>query len=217
MTTTATLAHGPYPYPSTVIKMYIGPMFSSKSTLLVMTARRLEAAGCPYLLLSSRMDTRPGEEVVATHSGMRVECRHVQCLMEEVPLEGVYVHTIMLDESQFTDAANDLLPFALKCVRGGHCQELILVGLDSTFDRKTWPWVTELAPYARKIKKLSALCSVCHQPANASALRNQQDVERARESGSSVLVGTANEYMAVCNRCHDLQSRLAFQNKPATI
>ena len=96
-----------------------------------------------------------------------------------------------LDEAQFLPF-EDLLPFVLWLIDEYPKAELVLLGLDSTWDDKPWPWLGLLG-YASDVVKLKAVCQGC----GADAIYNY----RRGSSKEQVLVGAEDEYMALCRPC----------------
>ena len=71
-----------------------------------------------------------------------------------------------------------------------------MFNLSGTFERKLFGHVLEIVPMAESIEKLTAVCPFCGSDASFSKLICKPNPD------SSILVGGAEKYVAVCRQCY---------------
>ena len=132
--------------------MFIGPMYSGKSTELLRQVKRYESIGMNVLLLNHTNDTRTGDSV-KTHDN----CKHVALkvnnlltLVDNNMLEGTNV--IAIDEAQFF---SDLKEFILSIENKNVI--LYIAGLDGDSNRNPFGQILECIPLCDTVVKLRAL------------------------------------------------------------
>ena len=104
----------------------------------------------------------------------------------------IFCESIFFDKEIFTENKEDIIAttFDLKN------KHLIIAGLDGDFNREPFGDIVRLIPQAEKVTKLSALCIICSDgtPANFS--------KRISASKNKILVGSTDDYIAVCRGCY---------------
>ena len=174
------------------IFMFIGPMFSGKTTSMMRKIEREAFAGFPGLIVRHGLDSRT--EAMQTHDSFgileerdqRAGIRTVVVKsLAEVKFEGERV--VGVDEGQFFD---DLV----LCDRWADEGKTIYVSaLDGDDTREIFQSVSQLIPKADRVKKLRAVCKFCGVDAPFSTCL----VPKTEQ----VLVGGGEIYAAVCRRC----------------
>eukprot|EP00817_Percolomonadidae_sp_ATCC50343_P006108 CAMPEP_0117431704 /NCGR_PEP_ID=MMETSP0758-20121206/11244_1 /TAXON_ID=63605 /ORGANISM="Percolomonas cosmopolitus, Strain AE-1 (ATCC 50343)" /LENGTH=169 /DNA_ID=CAMNT_0005220991 /DNA_START=154 /DNA_END=659 /DNA_ORIENTATION=- len=96
---------------------------------------------------------------------------------------------IGIDEGQFFPDIKEFAEYA-----ANKNKVVIVAALDGTFERKTFGDVCELIPKAEKVTKLLAVCAQCQADAAFS--------KRLTQETSTVCVGGAEKYIAVCRECY---------------
>jgi thymidine kinase len=87
-----------------MIELTTGPMYSGKSSHLLLRLDRLEYIKKPYLVITHSRDIRYGEACVATHNGHQQPALAVG-LLADIPKEKLApVAVIAIDEGQFFTA-----------------------------------------------------------------------------------------------------------------
>ncbi len=174
------------------IRLIIGPMFSQKTTCLTGYIHRYRSIGRTVLVVNHASDVRYGRNSLCTHDGTSVPCRmrhDLQGLRNEPDYADA--SSIFIEEGQFFD---DLAPFC-KDAAGLDGKEVIVAALVATFDRKMFPSVAELIPYADHIEHRTALCCVCRDGTPAPFTKRTTAIE-------GCLVGGSESYAAVCGLHH---------------
>jgi len=111
-----------------------------------------------------------------------------------------------MDECQFFD--DDLLVEVPRWVNEEH-KIVICAGLDGDAECRIFGKILFLIPFADKVKKLQAQCTVCLEALRKSKFRgigaitaNAPFSARLVESGSQVLVGGSESYTVMCRYHH---------------
>jgi thymidine kinase len=132
--------------------MFIGPMFSGKSTELMRQVSRYKAIGKRVLVINHTNDTRT-DESIKTHDNVKhkaVKVHNLLLLVTKNMLKDVDI--IAVDEAQFFP---DLKEFILKNERSNLI--LYMAGLDGDSDRNPFGQILECIPLCDSVVKLRAL------------------------------------------------------------
>lgn len=172
------------------LEIITGPMFSGKSEELIRRLRRAVIARQQVLCFKPALDTRYAPSSISSHSALTYEARTVadvpdlRAQLDAEPPFGV----LGIDEAQFfTDGIVSLA--RAEVARG---RRVLLAGLDMTFAGEPFGPMPELLALADEVLKLSAVCTVCGQPAVHS--------QRLTGSHELVVVGSSGVYEARCRR-----------------
>jgi thymidine kinase len=141
------------------LTLIMGPMFAGKSSAIIRIVNRHRCIRTPILLISHSSDNRYGaDETVTNHDSLSIPCKKSSILQPFLDTEEYKnAKLIIIEESQFFP---DLKNFVLHSVEED-CKEVFVVGLDGDADRKPFGQILDLVPYADKITKLKAFCSMC--------------------------------------------------------
>ncbi|ETN81029.1 thymidine kinase [Necator americanus] len=174
------------------ITCILGPMFSGKTTELLRMHDRQMIARKKCVLVKYAGDTRYDPELIATHTkvtgqGITVKAHKLADVEEQIFDPTVQV--VSIDEGQFfSDCAET-------------CDQLACMGkvvyvavLNGTFERKPFPQVSQLLPYADEIKQVVAVCVGCGSDASYS-FRNTLDKKVE-------VIGGQDTYRALCRACY---------------
>ncbi len=185
------------------IELICGSMFSGKTEELIRRVRRAEIAKQRVQVFSHGLDTRYGDNKVASHSGAdwhAVPVQTAEQVLERVDAEATVV---AIDEAQFFDwkIAEVASQLADRGVR------VIVAGLDLDFRGEPFGPMPLLMAQAEHVDKFSAICVVCGDPAS----RTQRLINGApaRYDDPVILVGASEVYEARCRHCHQVPGRPA--------
>ncbi|CAI5448613.1 unnamed protein product [Caenorhabditis angaria] len=178
------------------ITVILGPMFSGKTTELLRLHDRQIIAKRTCVLVKYAGDTRYDAELVATHSkvigqGRTVKAHHLSEVRAEIFDDDVQV--VSIDEGQFFD---DLAETCEQLAQRG--KVVCVAALNGTFERKPFPQVSLLLPYANEIKQVSAVCVDCGAQANFS-FRSTMDKKVE-------VIGGSESYEALCRECYGMKN-----------
>ena len=187
------------------LDIYLGPMFSGKSTTLIRKLTLLAEMGLNALYINHGIDTRSQSDY-STHSPLLQDCELMITTMkatklQEIPISQLKSFDIIgIDEAQFFK--EEMVPFVRELVDVHH-KYVIVVGLDGSFKREKLGYTLDLIPMADNVVKLHAYCKRCATMNKTlrSALFTHYTAERL-ESDSIIIVGGAEKYQAVCRECY---------------
>jgi thymidine kinase len=175
------------------LHIFIGPMFSGKTTKLLKTYETLSFSNSndKVLLINHSSDNRYGQSHIISHDGNKCSCYSLNKLEE---IYKVFDNTslnnieyVLIDEAQFF---TDLYDVVLKLLKDG--KNIFIAGLDGDFQQKPFysSKLLELIPYSVTIQKFCAQCYVCKEPAAVTKrLTNSKDI---------ILVGGSDDYQPAC-------------------
>jgi thymidine kinase len=141
------------------LELYIGPMFSGKSTTVMGILRRNRIIQRKTLCITSNLDNRYSlEPKVMSHDS---EWHPAMAGTNLTPFltnrQFMEADCIIVEEAQFFP---DLKAFVLYAVET-YYKHVICVGLDGDSHRQPFGQLLELIPYCDSVRKLTALCSRC--------------------------------------------------------
>ena len=173
-------------------KLYFryGAMGSSKTANAIMVRYNYIERGKNCIMLKPRLDTRDGERIVASRSGLTAECFY----MEEIDgIDLSRVDCVIVDEAQFlTKAQVEKLVYIADELN----IPVIAYGLRADFRNELFEGSLWLMAWADSIEEIKTVCwcgrkAVC----NARLLNG-----RVTKSGEKILLGGNESYIALCRR-----------------
>uniref|UniRef100_A0A7I4YR98 Thymidine kinase n=1 Tax=Haemonchus contortus TaxID=6289 RepID=A0A7I4YR98_HAECO len=174
------------------ITCILGPMFSGKTTELLRMHDRQIIAKRKCVLVKYAGDTRYDPELVATHAkttGQGITVKAYKLSEVEEQIFDPSVQVVSIDEGQFfSDCAETCDKLA--CMG----KVVYVAALSGTFERKPFPQVSLLLPYADEIKQVVAVCVGCGSDASYS-FRNTLDKKVE-------VIGGEDTYRALCRSCY---------------
>lgn len=184
------------------IEIVCGSMFSGKTEELLRRIRRAEIAKKKLLVFKPKIDTRYGNERVASHSNTGSAVAIPVSTADEIyQLAQTDSEVIAIDEVQFFDGNITAVCSAL----ANQGKRVIAAGLDQDFRGEPFGPMPSLMALAEQVDKLQAICVVC----GSAASRTQRliDGRPARYDDPVILVGGSESYEARCRRCHDVPGK----------
>jgi thymidine kinase len=138
------------------IAIFMGPMKSGKSLQLAIFASKYGKT-MKMLVVKPVIDTTSGEDEISSRAGLTVKCISVERLLalerEPAFLDAEF---ILIDECQFfSDLQEHVLKWRMQ-------KSYVLGSLDADDKQQQFGQVWSLIPYARKVKKLTAVCEFCN-------------------------------------------------------
>lgn len=170
------------------LELYIGPMFSGKSTELIKNVRLNKVLNRKVLVIKPTIDIRYDSNRIVSHSGEKEDCVIVSDLVDIDDNTVLNHDIIIIDEGQFFKS---LKVMCLKWTDEFN-KHVIVGGLDGDFQRNPMGEILDLIPYADKYIKLCALCKYCNDGTKAIFSK------RINIDTSQVLIGGSDIYVAVC-------------------
>lgn len=188
------------------LEIILGPMYSSKSTMLLKIYKQCIFCNIPVIIINHSIDTRYHESMVSTHDKVMAPCIQTTLLnniwnynkfeshFDENCENHINLRTadvILINEGQFFE---DLYVIVEDMLRFN--KRVYVCGLDSDFERKKFGQILDLIPLCDKVNKLTSLCSQCKDgtPGIFSM--------RLTSEKQQTLVGSDN-YIPVCRKCYE--------------
>lgn len=183
------------------LEVIVGCMFAGKTEELIRRIKVLQFAKKNIVVIKPSIDNRYSNDEIASHSGYRVKSVNAANAKDILKLVQKDTEVVAIDEAQFFD--KDLVKVVESLADRG--LRVMVAGLDRDFRGEPFGVIPELLTRAEFITKLSAVCSVCGNPAT----RTQRLVNNKPASYNDpiVLVGAAEAYEPRCRHCHDVPDK----------
>lgn len=186
------------------LHIVIGPMFSSKSSKLIMKLARYADIGMKVLYINSADDFRQAElnTCFSTHSSQLKGVKFVNDLIFSIKsknLQDIHVtdyDVIGIDEAQFFEDLADTVKIWVNDFK----KIVVCVGLDADANMNKFGQILDLIPLCNTIKKSNkATCSEClsHQQVNIAPFTG-----RIACSNNQKEVGGIELYKPLCRYHH---------------
>ena len=179
------------------LELYLGPMFSSKSSTLIAKITQYADLGFDCLYINHEQDTRDCIDEISTHnSGYKglsenVDFIKIDDLSLIVPEE---YSIISVDECQFFQ---NLVENVTKWVDMGKI--VLVAGLDGDYRRKPIGETIQLVCLADVVVKLQAKCVECLKN---KKLTDAPFTHRTTQQTDQIVVGGGDIYKPVCRKCY---------------
>ena len=173
-------------------KLYFryGAMGSSKTANAIMVQYNYRERGQNALMLKPRLDTRDGERVVGSRSGLTAPCRFVEELGE---IDLRQYDCVIVDEAQFLKKAQ--VEKLVEIVDDLNIP-VICYGLRADFQGNLFEGSQWLMAWADTIEEIKTVCW-CGRKATYNA--RVQD-GRVVKAGEQIMLGGNESYVALCRR-----------------
>lgn len=172
------------------IEVVCGPMFSGKTEELIRRVKRAQIAKLRVQIFKPKIDDRYDANDVVSHSSQTVKAIPVQDSEELLRKVHDLTRVVGIDEVQFFDTK--VVDIVNKLANRGF--RVICAGLDLDFKGVPFGPMPELLAIADEVQKISAICTICGNPATRSHRLIQ------KEDSDQVLVGESESYEARCRQ-----------------
>lgn len=170
------------------IYLILGPMYSGKTSELIRRYNRYIISGKNSLLVKSVIDNRYDIQSLCTHDLHKINAVSCKKLSNLENLEDYDV--ICIDEIQFYE---DNIEFIETMANQGKI--IVASGLSGNYKRQPFQNIPQLSALADNIIYLTAICMICKSEGAAFT-------KRISSESAEVLVGSVEEYLAVCRKCY---------------
>ncbi len=167
-----------------------GAMGSSKTANAIMVQYNYTERGQRALMLKPRLDTRDGERIVGSRSGLRAECAFIEEL-DNLDI-GAY-DCIIVDEAQFLTKAQ---VEKLVSIVDDMNVPVIAYGLRADFQGNLFEGSMWLMAWADTIEEIKTVCW-CGRKATYNARLSDG---RVVKTGEQIMLGGNESYIALCRR-----------------
>uniref|UniRef100_A0A6C0HZA0 thymidine kinase n=1 Tax=viral metagenome TaxID=1070528 RepID=A0A6C0HZA0_9ZZZZ len=184
-----------------ILHLYLGPMFSGKTTKLIQIYKTRTYIGKKVVVLNYSRDKRYSDSMLSTHDKMMIPCIFTDTLSDiwknadNIFYQAIQdADTILINEGQFFP---DIYQCVIEMVEDCN-KEVHICGLDGDFQRNVFGSLLQLIPYCNTVEKLNALCADCRDGTNALfSYRISQEMQQ-------VVIGSDN-YKPLCRDCYNTQ------------
>ena len=177
------------------LKIYLGSMFSGKSTELLREINKYKSINKKVLCINHSFDDRYGVNNIVTHNNDKTSAIMLDKLSNlyesEYKKDYEESEVIAINEGQFFD---DLLNFVKKSVDQDK-KMVIVCGLDGDSDRKPFGQMLDIIPLSDSVVKLHSFCKICN---NGTPGIFSKRLDKKNEN--QILVGATQEYIPVCRK-----------------
>ncbi len=170
--------------------VFTGPMFSAKSSKMLLLAEKARHAGREVHVFKPVCDERYSSSEVVTHMGWRIEATpvvsgaDVETYMLE-KAENLSKCLVVVDELFMLPGVSDTLIWLFK-----QGVDVCVASLDLSYQCKPFEEVAKVLPWATEVVKCTSACSVCGESARYTHRKVADEDE--------IVVGGADKYEARC-------------------
>jgi thymidine kinase len=169
--------------------VFTGPMFSSKTTRLLMTLEKAKRRGIEVFCFKPQLDGRYQSAKIVSHMGLEIPAKPVenglQILEEISSLKLAKPAVVAIDEAFMIE---DLKEAVLSLYREGHTVVISSIQLSS--DGTAFKEIESILPFATSIEVCTATCEICGEDAYYS--------ERLVDSKDIIFIGGSKTYEPRC-------------------
>lgn len=178
------------------VEVITGSMFSGKTEELIRRLRRARIAKQQVQVFKPSLDTRYGQDQLASHSGAAFDASPIERAQDIFERLEQDTTVVAIDEAQFFD--DELAQVVSNLADQG--LRVIVAGLDTDFRGEPFGPLPAIMAQAERVDKLHAICMVCGGP--ASRTQRLIDGSPARYDEPVVIVGADELYEARCREHH---------------
>jgi len=186
-------------YPSGYLELFLGPMFSGKTTHLIQLYKMHKYIGKKVVVINYSGDTRyTNDNMMSSHDHVMIPCIMANTLGEmwnnKEDSNYMTIHNadvILINEGQFF---SDLYDIVIQMVDNEH-KTVYISGLDGDFQRNKFGKILDLIPKCDKITKLQSICAICKN-GNHGIFSH-----RITQEQQQIVIGTDN-YIPLCRECY---------------
>lgn len=175
------------------IHLYIGCMFSGKTSRIIDNVKRATIAGLQTLVVTFVDDTRYSDPLreVCTHDKIAYKGRIMSVRdLGDIPMPMInQVQVIAIDEFQFYKSPEVVIQWALAG------KDIYLAALDGDYKTDIFENVAFILPKTNTVSKLHAVCMKCRD------LQGGIFTSRLSNETERVVIGGSDKYLAVCRKC----------------
>lgn len=174
------------------LTVYVGPMFSSKTTKLLLQLERAKYQGKRILAFKPAIDVRYSDSQIVSHGGWSHTALTVKDgadILEKLSEAETTPEVVAVDEAFMIPGVAEVLVWLYKTGI-----DVVVSTLDLSFQAKPFPEVEKLLAWATHIEKCSAVCTECG--------RDAYYTHKKQMDGGEIQVGGSELYEPRCFRHH---------------
>ena len=195
-----------YQQTSGYLELFIGPMFSGKTSKLIELYKQYKFCNIPVLVINHCLDDRYTDinnnnknknstnstVELSSHDKITIPCLQTNKLLDiEVNFE---TNIILINEGQFFQ---DLYQFTVLMLDQN--KTIYISGLDGDFKRRRFGEILDLIPLCDKVTKLQSLCSLCK-----NGCPGIFSLRLTKEQQQTLIC--IDNYIPVCRNCYNVKT-----------
>ena len=173
--------------------IHVGPMFAAKTSALLMSLERCKYQNKVIAAFKPKIDDRYADEEIVSHNGFRHVALGISSGADIIKYlsdpESRTPEVIAVDEAFMIPEIADTL---IWLYRNGFT--VIVSSLDISATGKVFPEIQKMLPWATKIEKCTAVCTICGADAHYT--------HRKLSGGEEIEIGGAETYEPRCLTHH---------------
>lgn len=183
------------------LELFVGPMFSGKSTRLISIFNKYKLCEMNPLFINHNNDlerstTRLGgkcSKSCSTFDNIAVTCNYTNSCAEIIALkEYADCTAIFINEGQFFE---DIYTGVLQMIEDN--KHVYICGLDGDFSKNVFSMdMLKLVPHCDNVTKLKSICGLCKNGSHAIFTKRMND------NINKICIGDGDIYMPVCRKCY---------------
>jgi thymidine kinase len=188
------------------LKLYIGPMFSGKSTHLLTEINKYKHITSNIIVINHILDKKRHLELEKSDGYLKTHDNKIFPAIMLNNLSEIYINEsfsskyktadiIIIDEGQFYPDIFEFLKYELKLQRK---KTFIVAGLSGDSNMCPIGDILKLVPLADEIYKLTAYCIYCKDATLASFTMKES------KDKTQITIGNAELYSPVCRKHHKI-------------
>ena len=178
--------------------LYLGPMFSGKTTRLLSSIERHSFRKENVVCFKPQIDGRYSKDEIVTHSGSKIKAycvknyKEIQQFideMKEVP------EVVAVDEAFMIEGCGEYLSqmFVASNIT------IYVSSIELSANLKPFSEIKSMMPFATKIEKCASICASCYDDAQLTYRKSTKPL-----SVGDISVGGEEDYEPRCWNCHPL-------------
>lgn len=175
------------------LKIYTGPMYAGKSTVVTNIYKEAVASNIKTVVLTHKSETRYSVDHLSTHNKQHIPCckyNTITGFIEDKYDEITNADIILIDEAQFFEDLLEVLQLVDRLKKS-----VYVFGLVGDFKRNKFGNISDLLVHCDDIENLSDKCNLC---ANRSVFSS-----RTIKSDCQILIGSVESYQSLCRQCYN--------------
>ena len=171
-----------------MITLILGPMFSGKSSYLLITEHKAMIANKKVVWFKHSIDTRYDEAIIINHDKKQSKSKVI--VTDKLLNNDEYIKNasiILIDEGQFFE---DILEFC----KNNRDKQIFISALSGDFQKEMFKPIVDIIPFVDKIIHQTAICKLCGEDAPFT--------QRLTANKNQTVVGGIDDYEPRCYKCY---------------
>jgi thymidine kinase len=175
--------------------VFCGPMFSSKTSRLLLTLEKFKHQNKKIIAFKPEIDVRYSEDQIVTHMGWKYDARIVKDHLDMLKIlsdDPENYNVVAVDEQFMIKGSAEVLIWLFQ--KGF---TIVVSTLDLSYTATPFEEVQRIMPYATRIEKCTSVCVVCGKDAHYTHKKVQSDDEIEVGGSESYEPRCYNHFVAI--------------------